>query len=162
MSMAKYHMHRKEREITDREELLQIVKNGRYAVVSMCRQNEPYIVALSYGYDSTENVLYSHCSLKGLKLEFIESNPNVCAMVIQDLEYKPGECSHEYVSAVIWGKMSIIKDPVQKKHGLDIIMNHLEDNPGLIKDKHINNDLVFEKMAVLKLEINEITGKRGR
>lgn len=160
--MAKYHMHRKEREITDRDELAQILKKGRYAVISMCRENEPYTVALSYGYDSTENVLYSHCSLKGLKLEFIEANPSVCAMVIEDLEYKTGECSHEYVSVVIWGKMSIIKDPVQKKQGLDIILNHLEDNPRVIKDKHLNNELVFEKLAVLKLEITEMTGKRGR
>lgn len=160
--MAKYHMHRKEREITDRDELVRILNNGRYAVISMCRENEPYVVALSYGYVSSENVLYSHCSLKGLKLEFIEANSNVCAMVIEDLEYKPGECSHEYKSVVMWGKMSIIKDPVQKKHGLDIILNHLEENPGLIKDKHLNNELVFEKLAVLKLEITEMTGKRGR
>lgn len=160
--MAKYHMHRKEREITDRDEMVSIVEKGRYAVVSMCRENEPYIVALSYGYDSTKNVLYSHGSHKGLKLEFIEANPTVCAMVIDDLEYKHGECSHEYASVVMWGQMSIIKDPIEKKHGLDIILNHLEDNPKLIKDKHLNNDLVLEKLVVLKLEITEMTGKRGK
>ena len=160
--MAKYHMHRKEREITDRDELVRIIKKGRYAVLSMCRENEPYIVALSYGYDSTENVLYCHSSLKGLKLEFIEANPRVCAMIIDDGEYKSGECSHEYSSVVIWGEMSIVKDPVQKKHGMDIILKHLEDDPGLIRDKHLNNDLVFEKLAVLKLEVAEMTGKRGK
>jgi len=50
-NMVNYHMNKKEREIVDRNVLIGILKQGKYATVSMCRDNEPYIVTLSYGYD---------------------------------------------------------------------------------------------------------------
>ena len=49
--MGRYHMNKSEREITDKNELIEIIKHGRFTSISMCRNNEPYIVTMSYGYD---------------------------------------------------------------------------------------------------------------
>ncbi|GAH11801.1 unnamed protein product, partial [marine sediment metagenome] len=34
---------------------LEIMKNGKFSTISMCRNDEPYIVTLSYGFDETFN-----------------------------------------------------------------------------------------------------------
>jgi hypothetical protein len=48
--MKQYHLqNRPDREITSDEEITGILRKGKYAVISMCRDNEPYIVTLSYG-----------------------------------------------------------------------------------------------------------------
>lgn len=53
-------------------------------MISMCREDEPYIVTLSYGYDIENNTLFFHCSPIGLKIDFIKSNPMVCGTIIEN------------------------------------------------------------------------------
>jgi nitroimidazol reductase NimA-like FMN-containing flavoprotein (pyridoxamine 5'-phosphate oxidase superfamily) len=161
--MKKYHMNRSDREIEDDLELKKIVKNGKFVVISMCSDNSPYVVTLNYGYDDKKNALYFHTAFRGLKLDIVNQNPNVCATVIEDLGYKPGECDHSYRSVVFWGKMSVIADLEEKKYGLNILLNHLEDEPDEVRKKLLKEDSRYEKMqmAILRLDIERITGKKG-
>jgi len=157
--MARYHMHKKEREIKDNEELLEILKQGKYAVISICRNNEPYVVTLSYGYDKDNNSLYFHTAAKGLKIDFIKQNPNVCATVIDDKGYVMNECNHMFRSVVFWGEMSVVHDIEEKKHGLEILLNHLEENPKELEEKFLKSDETLKKTTLLRLDIKELTGK---
>jgi nitroimidazol reductase NimA-like FMN-containing flavoprotein (pyridoxamine 5'-phosphate oxidase superfamily) len=109
-----YHMRKKEREIKKTGDLVDILRDGKYTTVAMCRNDEPYVVTLSYGFDEAENILYFHCAQKGLKLEFLNDNPEVCATVIQDKGYKKGKCAHAYRSVVFWGKMTVVDDLEEK------------------------------------------------
>jgi uncharacterized protein len=159
--MAKYHMNKKEKEITDQEEIIRILNEGKYAVIAMCRDNEPYIVTLSYGYDGEKNSLYFHSAKEGLKLDFINDNHEVCATVIEDKGYQKDNCSHSYSSVVMFGKMSLVEDLSEKKLAMDIILNHLEENPEPIKQRNFKDDKMYEHFSLLKLEISEKTGKSG-
>ena len=49
--MDRYHMRRQDRQINDETELSEIICRGKFAVLALCRNDEPYIVTLSYGYD---------------------------------------------------------------------------------------------------------------
>lgn len=160
--MPKYHMKKKEREITDPDELKRILKNGKYAVIAMCRNREPYVVTLNYGYDEKDNSLVFHCAVQGLKLDFIAENPEVCAIVILDEGYVKDNCSHRYTSLVIRGKMGLIRELEEKQQALDVLLNHLEENPALIKARNIKNNASYDKFAMLRLSITELTGKKGR
>ena len=161
--MNQYHLHnRPNREITSNKEIQLILKNGKYAVISMCRDNEPYIVSLSYGYDSDSNSLYFHSAKKGLKLDFILANENICATVIEDSGYITDECGHNYRTVVFWGKMSIVEKIDEKKHGMKVLLNHLEDKQTVIADKLLKSDDYYSKMEVLRLDIAQIHGKAGR
>lgn len=158
--MQKYHLqNRPNRELSD---FSAILTNGKYAVIAMCRDNEPYVVTLSYGYDSDKNALYFHCSPNGLKLDFIKQNPQVCATVIEDGGYIADECGHQYKSAVFWGTMNIVSDLDEKKHGMTILLTHLEHNPEFRKEKLLKSDEFYSKMEVLRLDILEIHAKAGR
>lgn len=157
--MDRYHMRKKEREIKDEEELIEIIKQGKYAVISMCWNNKPYIVTLSYGYDEDKNSLYFHTAAKGLKIDFLKQNPNVCATVINDNGYVMNECDHKYYSVVFWGEMCVVQDTEEKKHGMEILLNHLEDDPKKLKEKFLKDDETLKKIMLLRLDIKELTGK---
>jgi uncharacterized protein len=161
--MKQYHLHnRPNRELTEKSDLDRILKEGKFAVISMCRDNEPYVVSLSYGFDSANETLYFHCAKKGLKLDFLDSNKNVCATVINDKGYVIDECGHEYESVVFWGDMQIVNDLQEKKNGMRILLHHLEEKDSIIKDKLLKSDEFYSKMEILKLRIKQIHGKAGR
>jgi len=74
-------MRRKEKEITDKEEMINILENAEYITIAMSRNNEPYLVTLSHGYDRNQNCIYFHCAKEGKKIDFLneayekETNP---------------------------------------------------------------------------------------
>jgi nitroimidazol reductase NimA-like FMN-containing flavoprotein (pyridoxamine 5'-phosphate oxidase superfamily) len=159
--MAKYHMNRRDKEIDQPSLLDEILKHGKFCSIAMCRGEEPYIVTLNYGYDQQRNCLYFHCALKGLKLDFIQANPHVCATVIEDRGYKMGECDHAYRSVVFWGTMHAVEDLQEKKRAIDVMLNHLEDDPERIREKSLKSDEVYQEVGILRLDIDEMTGKEA-
>jgi nitroimidazol reductase NimA-like FMN-containing flavoprotein (pyridoxamine 5'-phosphate oxidase superfamily) len=155
-------MRRQDRQLNDENELKEILLKGKYIVIAMCRNNEPYIVALSYGYDELQNVLYVHTGTQGLKIDFIKYNPKVCATIIDDIGYIMNECGHEYRSVVINGKVSFVENLEEKKHGMEVILKHLEDQPNIVKERSLKKDEVYHNIAILRLDIESLTGKKGR
>jgi len=159
--VARYHMKRSEKEISERNALINVLRKGKYATVAMCRNNEPYVVTMNYGYDEGESALYFHCSLKGLKLDLIGENPSVCASVIEDLGYRMGECEQAYRSVVLWGKMYVVDDLQEKKHGIDVLLNQLEDEPDRVRERSLKSDEAYQKVGIMRLDITEMSGKQG-
>jgi len=161
--MQEYHLHNHpDRELTNPQEILEILKNGKFATISMCRNNESYIVTLSYGYDVAENALYFHCAPQGLKLDFLSANSQVCATVIEDGGYVETKCEHNFRSVVFWGKMHLVTDLEQKKHGMEVLLRHLEPDNLVVSEKLSKSENYYPRMEVLKLEITQIHGKAGK
>lgn len=160
--MAEYHMNNSEQQIRDENELRRILKGGKYAIVAMCRDNEPYVVTLSCGYDEKTNSLYFHSALKGLKTDIISANPKVCATVIEDGGYVENDCKHRYASVVMFGTMSAIASLEDKKYALDVLLRHLEKDPEGLKARFIKNEAAYDKFALLQLKIDSMSGKSGQ
>ena len=160
--MGKYHMKKLEREITDSQGLFEILMQGKFVTIAMCRGNEPYIVTLNYGYDQEKHALYFHSAPEGLKIEFLRDNPNVCGTVIENKGYIMGECEHHYRSVVFWGSMSVVESLAEKKHGMDIMLHHLEAQPDAVKERILKNDKTYRKLGIFRLDIHEISGKEGQ
>jgi len=160
--LTKYHMRLTEREITDGAQILEVLREGRYAVISMCRDNEPYVVTMNYGYDRDRNALYFHCAREGLKIDFITENPTVCGTVIEDRGYLQGECAHAYRTVVFWGKMHVVEELDEKKHGLLTMLDHLEDDPDQVRRTTLKDDKAYERVCILRLDIRDISAKQGR
>ena len=156
-----HHMTRKEREIKDPQIQNNILKNGKFTTIGLCRDKEPYVVTLSYGYDELQHALYFHAANKGLKLDFIQENQAVCGTIIEDLGYLKDECAHAYRSLVYRGKISIVKDLQEKKEGMEVLFQHLEEDPDPIRDRTLKNDAAYNRVTMLKIEIFHISGKEG-
>ena len=157
--VPRYHLRKKEQEITDPARKRRILKKGKYATLALCRGHEPYAVTLNYGYDEQRNRLYFHSALEGLKLDFLSHNPNVCATIIEDLGYMQGQCDHRYRSLVMWGTISMVDDPDEKQHGMHILLEHLERHPEEIEKRALSNQDIYQKVAILRMDITQICGK---
>jgi len=158
--MADYHLRRADRAITDEAELKGLLKTGIYATIAMAKGDEPYLVALNYGYDESGGCLYFHCAPVGQKLDFLAANSRVCATIIEDKGYLPGECEHLFSSLVLRGEMRLVEELAEKKHGLEILLHHLEKDPDPIRARNIENDESYKKVGILRMDIGQMTGKK--
>ena len=157
--MVKYHMRRTDRDLAAEADIADALRQGKNAIIAMCRQEEPYIVTLSYGYDEGRKALYFHCAQDGLKMDFIKANPNVCATVFEDDGFVAGRCKYRYRSLVIRGRMSIVDSADERRSGMDTVMRQFKYETEPAEHAAINEALA--RITVLRLDIEEITGKRS-
>ena len=61
----------------------------------------------------------------------------------------------KYRSVIGRGKAFLIDEPAAKREALDIIMGQYSDRSHTYKDEHIN------KTRIIKVEIEELTGKQS-
>ena len=161
MDVKNHHMQKTEREMSDPERIIDVIHNGKFVTLALTGENEPYIVTLSYGFDSERMCLYFHSAFKGLKLDILRSNPRVCATIIEDLGYRHGECSHSYRSVIIFGTIAELTDMKEKEHGMITMFRHLEASPMAMRERFLKDDAVLSKVNVLRLDIEDITGKES-
>ena len=157
--MPRYHMQKAEREIHDNSVFQEILSNGKFTTISLCKKNEPYLVTLSYGFDREKNCLYFHSAKKGLKFEFLQKNSLVCGTIVEDLGYNQDKCSHSYRSIVFWGNLVVVDNLDEKIHGFDVLLKHLERQPDKLRARFFKDSKVYDSTSILRLDIDEITGK---
>ena len=157
----RYHMHKRDQLIEEQRELEEVLREGRYMTLALCRANEPYVVTLSYAYDGEQRALYFHTALEGLKLAFIEGNPAVCGTVIEDHGYQEGRCSHAYRSVVVWGDMGQVTDPDEKRRCMLLMVDQLEADPTKMRRRLEGRNEGYDRVTVLRLDIREMSGRVG-
>lgn len=158
--MDNYHPKRKKNEILDEEAKLALLKAGNHLTLALCDQDTPYIVTLSYGLDKGHNCLYFHCANKGDKLDIIGKNPQACATLIKDNGYLETKCDHDYETLVIRGGIHVVTELEEKKHGLQVLLDHLEKNPRPIFERNIKDDRSYDGVTILRLNLDSVIGKK--
>jgi hypothetical protein len=152
-----FHVRRKEREITDKEEIKQVLKTTKYVTVALCMDNEPYLVALNHGYDQTQNCLYFHCAPEGKKLIYAQANPQIWGQAVLDFGVTD-ECDYAYTSVHFQGKLSLITNSTEKKHALEVLVRqvalHPESKLAKIKPEKL------DKTTIGKICISYMSGKK--
>jgi len=77
--MPDFHMRRKDKKVTDRDELLKPLREANYITLALSMDNVPYIATLSHGFDVENNCIYFHCAKDGKKVTYPRSTPVVWA-----------------------------------------------------------------------------------
>ncbi len=152
-----FHVRRKEREITDPAEMRQVLKTTKYVTIALCRDNEPYLVALSHGYDAERSCIYFHCAPEGKKLVYAQANPNVWGQAILDFGVTD-ECDYAYTCVHFSGTFSLVKSMDEKWHGLQVLVRQVAINPESKLSKIKPEKL--EKTTIGKIEITYMSGKK--
>ena len=149
-------MRRSDRQLTD-EETLQLFSDAEYGVLSVTDENNmPYGVPMSFAL--SDYVIYFHCSAAGGKrISGIRHDPNACFTVIGATKLLPQKFATLYMSGIAYGKIKIISDDTEKQKGIEAILQKYSPD-------HIENGMKYiasalDKIYVLKLEIEKITGK---
>lgn len=150
-------MRKKDREITDKGEIEQVLRRARTLRLAMCRDNLPHITPMSYGY--ADGVIWMHSSPVGHKVEILKANPRVAFEVETDVEYIPALAACDYTvryqSVVGHGTVQFVTDPAEKLAGLDLIMAHYSAGRWEFPER------IVAITTVLKLPIDSMTGKRA-
>lgn len=73
-------MRRKDREITEIDDILKIVDTAKILHLGLFDEEFPYIVPMHYGYELVDNTLifYMHGAKEGHKIDLMRINSNVC------------------------------------------------------------------------------------
>ena len=154
-----FHVRRKDREITDRDVLKQVLRSTKYVTVALCMDNEPYLVSLSHGYDEATNCLYFHCADEGKKLVYMKANSRVWGQAVLDYGVTD-ECDYAYTSVHFRGKASMIEDLREKQHAIEVLVRQLSDNPEEKLAKIKPEKLA--RTAMGRIDIEYMSGKQHR
>jgi nitroimidazol reductase NimA-like FMN-containing flavoprotein (pyridoxamine 5'-phosphate oxidase superfamily) len=151
-------VRRRDREITDRGEIDRIIHAAEVCRIAMAREDQPYVVPLSFGYD--DEVIYIHTSKSGRKIDFFESNKRICFEVetnvsLQVDEEDACEWTFAFESVIGYGTISELASSAEKTHGLNQIMRHYSG-----RDWNIDRAAIATT-RVWQIEIESITGKRS-
>jgi uncharacterized protein len=155
--MSSFHVRRQDREITDEAEMRQILKATKYVTVAMCQNNQPYLVALSHGYDEQKNAIYFHCAAEGKKIEYLKANSTVWGQAVLDFGVTE-ECDYAYTSVHFLGKLVWVTDLLEKQRGIEILVRQVSLNPeeklSKIKPEKLG------KITVGRIDITYTSGKK--
>ena len=90
-------MTRREREVTDRDEILHILDESKIVHVGLVDEDEPYVIPMNYGYLMDDGMtIYLHSATKGYKLDLIRKNPKVFLEMECDLVPIEGKMACQY------------------------------------------------------------------
>lgn len=155
-------MRRKDREITDQQQILSLLDKTRFLHLGLFDGDYPYIVPLHYGYtwDEADRQLtfYMHCAKEGHKLELIAANPHAFVELENDVELVSGgdvACRYGsyYTSLMARGMAHILPPGKEKEQALEILMKHQTGRDFVI------TSAMAESVAVIKFTAQDFTAK---
>jgi hypothetical protein len=150
-------MRRKDKEITDRSLVENILKNEKICRIAFFDETYPYMIPLCYGYE--DGAIYFHGFREGHKIDCIRKNPHVCFEIDADTavleDPDPCEWTVRYRSIVGFGRATLLEGPEEKRHGLDVIVKQFAGRTLSFPDEAMG------KVAVVRIDIDSMTGRKN-
>lgn len=149
---------RRFKQLLSEEESLKILRSTTSGVLALCGEDmQPYGVPLSHVYDNGK--LYFHSALSGHKVDLIKHNCNASFTVIAKDEIHPETYTTYFRSVIIFGKIQIIDNDVEKKRILKILGRRCNPSDDESLSEEINKE--FNKCLAIEMTIERITGKQA-
>lgn len=151
-------MRRSDREITDYDDILDVVRRCDVCRIAMFDEEYPYIVPMNFGYTIEEDnsmVIYFHGAKEGKKHDLLSKNNHVGFEMDISRPYEKGSITMQYESVVGFGDMELILEESEKIYAHRAILNHYNDGGVEVSGEMIRNT------CMLKLTVKHITGKHG-
>lgn len=152
-------MRRKDKEITDLNEIWAIIEKANVMRVAMVDLHQsPYIIPVLFGFE--DNILYFHSASEGKKIDTLHYNNRVCVEMDIDYEIKkhtsPCAWGLKYKSVIGSGKAFFIQELEEKKKALHVIMKHYAPEEIFeFREKPLS------RITLLRIELDTLTGKKS-
>lgn len=154
-------MRRSELEITDREEIISVIKKCMVCRLALSDEGKPYALPLNFGFAQIggKSVFYFHSAKSGRKLDIIRRNPLACAVMdcSHELVAKGGDAcgySYHYDCVIAEGRAEIVEDSAEKLFALEAIMLHQTGRCFTFKSGDENS------VAIIKFTAETVSCKR--
>ena len=153
-------MTRREQQVTDINEIIEILEKSKVVHVGMIDGDEPYVVPMNYGYTLVDGklTLYLHGARRGRKIDAIKANPKVFYEMCCDITPFEGEvaCKYGITYASIMGRglATLVEDVEEKKKALSILMKTQTGKDFTFEDK------LTTVVSIIKIDTLEFTAKK--
>ena len=155
-------MRRQDREVLEKDELLDILRSCKICRLGLTVDNRPYVVPLNFGYSWENNeplTLYFHCARQGLKLRMLACNSLACFEMDCRHELicgtEPCDYSFAYASIIGWGRVQLLDQLTEKRYGLQKLLEQ-QVSP----KSYAFSQAALENVYVLRLQAEELSGKK--
>ena len=156
-------MRRKDREITDREEIRAILERARVLHLGINGEERPYVVALHYGLEWKDGlpVFYIHSAREGRKLELLRRDGRAFVEIDTDEALVSGgeiPCQYgaAYASVMCQAQAEILPEGEEKRRALQILMKTQTGRDFAITPEMAKN------VAVVRLRAETLSAKARR
>jgi nitroimidazol reductase NimA-like FMN-containing flavoprotein (pyridoxamine 5'-phosphate oxidase superfamily) len=151
-------MRKKEKEISEKNELVSILKKGTLIRLAFFDETFPYVIPFNYGF--ADGCIYIHSAGEGKKIDLIQKNNRVGFEITTDVEIvkasKACGWTTKYKSVCGAGYAELLTSDNEKENGLDIIMQqHGSPQTGGYDPRSL------AKMIIIKIHIESMTGKKS-
>lgn len=153
-------MRREEKQIDSRDEMIGILRTTKYVTIALCLENEPYLVTLSHGYDSSRDCIYFHCAKEGKKIDILRENRTVWGQALEDHGYVVGACDHLYATVHFRGSVSLVENRDEKEHALRVMIEALEPDPTKVMSEQITPNSLA-RVGIGRIDIDYMSGKKS-
>ena len=167
-------MRRKDREIKEFDEIIDVLSRCKVLHLALISNGKPYAVPVNFGFIVRESdgqkklSIYIHGAGEGKKLDAIKANPQVSFCTETSVETSGPENASEdackwtcfYESIIGFGTATLVEDPKERTAGLDTIMLHNGYKIPFGIKTIAYSAMALAHTAVIKIEVDEITGKR--
>lgn len=140
--------------VDDAVKILNSCTNGILSLVDA--DGAPYGVPISYVYDG-HNHLYLHSAASGRKIDCIKTDARCSFCVVSQDNIVPDEFTTYFRSVIVAGKIKILTDTEEIRHGLILLSDKY--CPGIDPTKEI--DKFINTVKVMRVDIDSITGKES-
>lgn len=153
-------MRRKEKQLSELE-TNKIMADGEYGTLSTLGDNGyPYAAPLNYAYDEAGQAIYFHSALTGNKVDNMNHESKVCFSVVGYTRLLPEKFDTEYDSAIAFGKVLPVNDGAEKERALELLIKKYSTEFWQQGLEYIARSQ--RHTAVYKIQVEHLTGKRGR
>jgi len=155
------------RRIRDFDDILDVLKRCPTGHLGLVDEQGPYVVPISFGFEvvggddgDARVVVWCHSATVGRKIRAIRAGGRVCFEadhlneIVKDV---PEACdmTAAYESVIGFGQAQVATDAAEARRGAAIIVDRYA--PGA---SHTLPDPLRPNVAVFKIELDELTGKR--
>ena len=153
-------MRRSDKEVTDREEVEELLSNALVGRLGTCFDNIPYITPVNFVYDKDK--IYFHSAHEGRKIDNIKYNQQVCFEIDEIISIIPGRrmpcgSTTEYKSVIIFGDIRVVIDIDEKTSALNkLIGKYAPEAPRLPQSTDAAN-----RTNVLVIDVKKMTAKQS-
>lgn len=154
-------MTRRERQVTDIDEIREILDKSQVVHLGLVDGDEPYVVPMNYGYTMDEDgklCLYLHGATQGRKLDVMRKNPKVFFSMECDVEPFSGDvaCRYgmAYRSLMGRGTAVFLEEPQDKIQAMIQLMKTQTGGDFTFDEK------LVKVVSVIRIDVAEYTAKK--
>ncbi len=152
-------MSRQDRLVTDKEELIEIIRRCQVIHIGIHDGEDIYVIPMNYGYtwEDGELTFYLHGALEGKKIDLLKKNGRIGFAVDCDHELVEGKMPCQFVfkfaSVAGTGTARILEEPQEKIQAMERLMRQYSNREFAFTERLVSI------VSLIQVKVDTFTGR---